>query len=336
METTPYYAYNTLSEMDKIIYKELLYCIDNLKDESQLSTLEPDKISYIFSCVMADHPEIFYVSGFKYTTYYVGDTVKRLMFHPCYSLDMDLIPQYREQIEEQVLLCMQNMPETKDEYIKAKYFFEYIITNTDYEMDCEQNQNIYSTFVNGVSVCQGYAKALQYLFQRAGMESLLITGDVSGESHAWNLVKVNGDYYYADPTWGDASYTFSNGGSSFSDAEQPINYDYFLVTSNDLRITHAIQNDIELPECVEIKDNYFVREGLYVDSNDKARYREIFSRIYNENQRCISIKCSDFEVFKAVKNELITQQGIFDYLRLWDDTIAYTDNEKQLTISFWI
>lgn len=62
------------------------------------------------------------------------------------------------------------------------------------------------------SVCAGYAKLLEALGQAAGVEIVYISGnsrsktsDLSGQGHAWNGVKVNGQWYLIDPTW-DSGY----------------------------------------------------------------------------------------------------------------------------------
>ena len=97
---------------------------------------------------------------------------------------------------------MSGADEEADQYAKVKYVYDTIIRETDYDPASPDNQNVYSVFVNNRSVCQGYAKAIQYLLNRLGVECTLVLGTVESgegqEGHAWNLVKVDGEYYYVD------------------------------------------------------------------------------------------------------------------------------------------
>ena len=84
-----------------------------------------------------------------------------------------------------------------------------------YDGSAANAHDAYGALVDGKAVCEGYAKAFQYLLQKAGMQSFLITGSstnpVSGtaEGHAWNVVRVAGEYYHVDTVWDDQANTFS-------------------------------------------------------------------------------------------------------------------------------
>ena len=206
------------------------------------------------------------------------------------------------QIDASVEQMLSGISITDSDYDKAKYVYETLIQNVDYVPEAENNQNICSVFIGGRSVCQGYAKAMQYLLQQKGMEALLVTGFTNQEGHAWNLVRVNGAYYYLDPTWGDASYTFSGEDSSYVGKNPPINYDYFLVTTEEISKTHQIDMEEKLPLCDSTSDNYYVREGLYLENYDEERLRTIFEAGYEQDSHYITLKCSNDEVFSVLKN----------------------------------
>ncbi|ETP73898.1 Transglutaminase-like superfamily protein,putative cell wall binding protein [Lachnospiraceae bacterium JC7] len=57
----------------------------------------------------------------------------------------------------------------------------------------------YNALVNGKAVCQGYAEAFQELCESAGLSTRI----VSNSTHAWNLVKLDGEWYHVDITWAD-------------------------------------------------------------------------------------------------------------------------------------
>ena len=51
--------------------------------------------------------------------------------------------------------------------------------------------------LEGGGICGGYSYAFQYLLQRAGIEAIW----ARDAGHAWNYVKVDGEWYFADSTW---------------------------------------------------------------------------------------------------------------------------------------
>ncbi|MBP2619948.1 transglutaminase domain-containing protein [Streptococcus panodentis] len=58
--------------------------------------------------------------------------------------------------------------------------------------------------LEGTGVCQSYAVAFNALAQEAGLNSLYVSGDVNtGDKHAWNLVKIDGQWLVVDVTWND-------------------------------------------------------------------------------------------------------------------------------------
>ena len=222
-----------------------------------------------------------------------------------------------------------------DQYTIIRYLHDSLIIATEYDSNTENNQNIQSVFLDGRSVCQGYAKAMQYLLQKEGIQTLLVTGQTNGEGHAWDLVLADGAYYYLDPTWGDASY--SRAEESTENVRIPsINYDYFLVTTQELEKTHQLDESIPLPECTADADNYYVREGLYLDAYNEDRIKWIFEKARQSQTGYITMKCSNTEVYSQIKGKLIDEQEVFRFLQADGNSISYTMNETQLTLSFWI
>lgn len=332
-QLSAYYAYRTLNEQEQKLYRQLLYAMTKMEHDVNALTLDENVLNKVFHCVMNDHPELFFVSGYQYTRYTVGDVLTKLVFCATYNMDKSQVSEMQFQIADYVEKCFAQMPQYIDEYDKVKYLYEYIINNTEYDLEAENNQNICSVFLTGRSVCQGYAKAIQYLLQKQNIESLMVTGYANQDSHAWNLVKINGAYYYMDVTWGDASYTFENG--DYMDKRAPINYDYFLVTTEELETTHVIDEEIQLPVCTETKDNYYIREGMYFDSYDEEKLRQIFDSVILANQEYVTIKCDSHEIYELMKKKLIDNQQIFQFFGQSWNSIAYVENEEQRTISFW-
>lgn len=349
MEEAFPYAFESLNETEQIWYRDIERILGGFGTERKLDQsglaggLNDTDIDKIFQCVLSDHPELFYVEGYSYIKYARGEKINAIEFSGTYNVDLDTALSRREEIEVAAEGLLAGITADASDYEKVKYVYETLIRNTDYDLEAPDNQNIYSVFVKHFSVCQGYAKATQYLLNRLGVECTLVLGTVeTGEGHAWNLVKVDGDYYYLDTTWGDVSYRTEDSRPEASPEEgqkislPEINYDYLNVTTEELLRTHSIGGEVPMPLCTATAANYYVREGALFTAYDRTQMETLFRKAIESGQRDITIKCADAVCYEEVLTELIEEQEIFEYLSDEENSIAYAQNEKQHSLTFWV
>ena len=333
-DTAFYYGDSQLSGDEEQLYREILNSLLSCQEETELSVKDPEMVEHVFRYVMADHPEIFYADGYEVTTYRLGTEIRRITFTGTWTLESDEILSRRTQLEAAAALWLEGLPDGTDDFEKAKYIYDALILRTEYEQGSADSQNICSVLLNQRSVCQGYAKTFQYLCQLAGIPAMLVTGEVNGEGHAWNIVFLDGDWYYIDPTWGDASYQREEGEETPTLTET-VNYDYFCVTTQEIERTHSMDDNQLLPVCSAVQDQYYRHEGLYLQSADKEKIDEIFVRAAQKGAPMVCFQCADDTVYQEVYRLLIEEQGIFAYLPESETTAAYLDSDRERTFYFW-
>lgn len=347
------YAAQGLNEAELTWYRDIKEALGNFRKDVRLDKAalaagcDEEDIDRIFQCVLNDHPELFFVEGYSYTRYTRGDSITAVIFSGTYSMDRETAAARLEEIEEAAGKLLADVDKNADQYTKVKYVYDTIIRQTDYDPSAADNQNIYSVFVGGRSVCQGYAKATQYLLNRLGVECTLVLGTVESgtagaeeavhsEGHAWNLVRVDGEYYYVDTTWGDASYSRQDGGLADDMGMPEINYDYLNVTTAELLKSHTLGESISMPICSATAANYYVREGALFTSCDTEQMETLFDRARVQGRNDVTVKCADWECYTGVLRELVENHGIFRYMGEKDDTVAYARNDNQMSLTFWV
>ncbi len=92
----------------------------------------------------------------------------------------------------------------KKDYDKIKAIYGYITKNVTYDYTAIDTagtaHSMYGALCKKEAVCQGIALAIYYMMLKAGIDCRLISGDLAGQRHGWNLVKLDGKYYYVDAT----------------------------------------------------------------------------------------------------------------------------------------
>ena len=323
-------AYQNLREDLRPLYDQMLDCILTHEEEVALSTIDPKDCDTAFSAVMADYGGLFWVNGYSYRTYGKGNETLGFVFEPTYTMDRDERGDTQRRIDTVVEEWLAELPSDADDYTKSKYVFETLIDKVDYDKDSSNNQNIISVFLGKATVCQGYADATNYLLQQLDIPSMIVTGEARDIAHAWNLVMLDGDYYFLDTTWGNSMYLDGN-----SETVKHINYAYLNITTEELLHTHKIDDIIFVPECISTKDNYFAREGMMFSSWEEENIGVALSNGYYNSQKTVSVKFSNQELYDRAKRFFIDEGHLTDYCEgLSSITYMESRDTKVLTVEY--
>ena len=144
------------------------------------------------------------------------------------------------------------------DYEKEKAVYDYIFDNTKYDNAAlaaidtsgEDSHNPYGFFHDKSVICVGNATTFKLFMDMLDIDSKIIHSTTAGE-HAWNVVKIGGDWYHVD-------LTFDNGDKSPT-------YAYFNVTDK------AKGNDYpwdksKYPKCTATKYCYVIQNAQQLDS----------------------------------------------------------------------
>lgn len=336
--TKPGYCYRLLNDEDKRTYEEIYYTAVSFQQECRLTTTNIDKVKEIFAYVTADHPELFWIEGYKITHSSRNNKVVSIDFSVRTTMDEQTIASMQNKIASYVTECFTNLKENLSEYEKVKYIYEYIISHTTYKLDVENNQNICSVFVNGESVCQGFSVATQYLLQLCGIETITVTGQAKNRgSHAWNLVKIEGDYYYLDTTWGSPSFS-----KDANVSDDIIIYDYFCSSEEDMNKSHTPDDTIKLPKCKSKTYSYYNHEKLLFNKWNENRFTEILKESMQKDKDYVSIRFATKKIRDEAMGSLIDSYKFFSCLKKAArecgkkalEPVSYFENKDLHTVTF--
>ncbi|SDB20998.1 Transglutaminase-like superfamily protein [Ruminococcaceae bacterium FB2012] len=91
------------------------------------------------------------------------------------------------------------------DYDRILAVHDWLVKNVKYD-DSLKKHSVYDAIVGKKSVCEGYALATYLMLNDLGIPCRMMTGTGNGDNHAWNIVYLEGKWYYLDTTWDANAY----------------------------------------------------------------------------------------------------------------------------------
>lgn len=177
------------------------------------------------------------------------------------------------EVDRQVPEIIQSLElDGMDDESKIKLIYEYICTHFVYD-ETETKYSAYDGLTSGTMVCQGYALLLSKLMWEADIPCRIIAGRSQNQTHAWNIVKLNGAWYNLDATWDGAD-----------KLDAPMKWTFFLKSQADFtdhtrfaemdteeyHKSHPVSAESHVLRCIVLQSegrdivNLVVRQGIPV------------------------------------------------------------------------
>lgn len=256
--TSNNFYYEQLDEYAKIIYDRMNANIDKLKTgtytedfgltfndllhEEGGDQVLNNSFQLAINALTFDTPDLFYIDV---TRLYLLTQITTRAFSKKYEVSIgpnkDVYESYLSDnfsTTESVDTAISKIENIKDDLVvqcdgkntieKIRIVQNYLIDTVDYDSNAGDNiYNVYGTLINKRSVCEGYARSFKYIMDKLEIPCIIACGigknsTGSAESHAWNYVQINGDWYAIDVTWNDP---IMPDGAQMTDE---IRYKYFL------------------------------------------------------------------------------------------------------------
>lgn len=158
--------------------------------------------------------------------------------------------------EEDVLLINEKIDELLPRLVSnsstvqenIKRIHDYIINNTKYDsLRSDEGINNYKSDIaygplfEGYAICGGYTDLMELFLEKLEVKNFKVASD----KHIWNAVLLNDGWLHLDLTWDDP---VANDGRDY------LQYDYFLINTNNLLSIEATEHNFNFNIYQELKE----------------------------------------------------------------------------------
>lgn len=312
------FYYDNLSDTNKQIYTCIANGVKNFDKRFALkgyNIIDIDTtmkdIEDSMQAFFADHPEVFYVNN-QYTV-----STKKTFFNSYVEIELKYTVDSKSDLDRQInelegkINEYLQVAEGKTGFDAELELHDRVGTSTEYynysnleevPQDCH---TIYGTLIKNKAVCDGFSKTFQILLDRKGVENIIVLGNLENESHAWNLVKIEDDWYHVDLTSSKA----------IKDADiKIVLHTYFNLTTEQIEKTHKIDNKDILPVANSKKYNYYKCTGksISVADNFNTKFKKLLDT--NTNKYLLEFSTEGLKNVPEKMVDFLSQNKYNDYI----------------------
>lgn len=345
----PYFYFSRLEASKQRAYETILAAIERHEATVQVSGITFEEACRVVDAIRYDRPELFYFKTFSMR----GNEI-----FLSYGASAEEAEALKRRIDEVVPRYLAGIDDSMSAYDVALRMHVKIINTVDYDTIALNRQQaaggpagdkidylrtICGVFLDGKAVCEGYARAMQYLLQKCGIECAECAGyikkssDQDGGAHAWNILKADGDYYYLDTTWDDQSSTIQT--VKMTD----LGFDYFCITSDELERTRDTKLcPVEMPDCTATRCNYYYHNDFVLEHYDMAKIKTIAQTAARAGDKSFTVKCKTRKVYDETFEQLcVNGQDCYEVIksvvktdkRILSNTYSYSYDKDVWTIT---
>ncbi|MBQ9242975.1 MAG: hypothetical protein IJ165_07085 [Proteobacteria bacterium] len=195
-----------LSNYEQKLYDPILKAIQERRVSVNVSgDLSSDIMKRVIEAITNDHPEIFWMSeSFSHEKTLSGQQVTNTEIIFGYNQLVYSADQSAQAFASATSQIVNNARAAGSALAMEKYVHDYLASHVTYGSNA-LDQTAYGAIVNHYAVCAGFARAFKSLMDQLGIPCYVVSGmqatsDGNTESHAWNLVYINGKCYNVDVT----------------------------------------------------------------------------------------------------------------------------------------
>ena len=290
----------SIEEFEAVIQAAISEVKDSIKVRIVGYDEETFDVNTIFKKVLEENVGLGFVSGCNASiSKTLGNGAAIVELELLYTYSGEKVAAMREAADSKANDIIENIIEHgMNDYEKVLAVHDYVIKSSRYDRLNADSDSVpaeeheaYGVLVDGIGVCDSYAKAVKLLLEKAEVRCILVEGskaEASGQSsvnadHAWNIVRIDGEYYHVDATWDDVS--------EEKDSTELV-YHHLNLDDEEMQKTH-IWDRSKYPLCNSTKYNYFRYNKLIADNQEETL--SMLVKAISSGDEKLVVKISDYQ-----------------------------------------